>query len=361
MSTSQEVPVRFYHRISLKEKALFYEHLSNLVDGGVTLIDALRSFIEKTPNPRFFRDSRELLLLIESGDTMSLAMKKFPNTFERSEISIIESGEQSGTMQRSFVSLANDLRSRQELTAKLIGAMTYPAIILAFLILAVVVIMTFVVPKLLPLFSTAWTELPVATKSLVATSEFISNHFILLFVLGISFVALFFSILSTYNGKRAFDRFILEIPLIGRIYRNYLIVRISSILWLLLSAGIPIIKTLKLTAESTGNIVFEEAILSVAKRVEVGKKITESIEEIDPQYTLFTRDFVQLVGAWEKTSTINKVCVKIADQYNREVDASVAMLVKFVEPMAILFAGWFVLWFAFAIFAAVMKITETVG
>lgn len=355
------VPVRFYHRISLKEKALFYEHLSNLVDGGVTLIEALKSFVEKTGNPRFFRDAGELLLLIESGDTMSIAMKKLPRTFERSEVSIIEAGEQSGTMQRSFVSLANDLRSRQELKTKLVSAMTYPAIIVIFLLVAVTIIMAYVVPKLLPLFATAGTELPFATKSLVATSSFVSTHFFLLLFAITGLLLIVWSYVSTYEGKKKLDSLLLRIPLVGRIYRNYLIVRTASMLGLLLGAGIPIIKTLKLTAESTGNVVYEEAINTVAESVGTGKKITESLESVDPKFRLFTRDFVQLIGAGEKTSTVNKVCAKIAEQYNREVDSSVAMLVKFVEPGAILVAGGFVLWFAFAIFAAVMKITETVG
>ncbi len=126
----QDIPIHFWNRISLKEKALFYEHLSNLIDGGVTLIEALDSFCDKTKNPRLYRDIAELLLLIESGDVMSNAMKKLPRTFERGETSIVEAGEQSGTMQRSFMSLAEDLRNREDLRQKLISAMTYPAVIL---------------------------------------------------------------------------------------------------------------------------------------------------------------------------------------------------------------------------------------
>ncbi len=90
-------------------------------------------------------------------------------------------------------------------------------------------------------------------------------------------------------------------------------------------------------------------------------KITDSFEKIDPHHALFTQDFIQLLGAGERTSTINKICAKIAAQYTREVDSSVATLVKFVEPGAVLIAGMFVLWFAFAIFSAVLKITDTVG
>ncbi len=177
-----DVPVHFWNRITLKEKAVFYEHLSNLIDGGVTLIEALDSFCEKVVNPLFYREVAQLLHLIDSGDIMSMAMKKLPRTFDKSEISIVEAGEQSGTMQRSFASLADDLRSREELRQKLVAALTYPAIILVFLVAAIIIIMIFVIPKLLPLFETAQTELPLSTRSLIATSNFISNHFFLIII-----------------------------------------------------------------------------------------------------------------------------------------------------------------------------------
>ena len=93
----------------------------------------------------------------------------------------------------------------------------------------------------------------------------------------------------------------------------------------------------------------------------MGKKLAESLMEVDPTFKVFTRDFVQIIAAGERTSTVNKVTARLADQYSREVDASIATLVRFVEPAAILFAGGFVLWFALAIFSAVMRVTEMVG
>jgi type II secretory pathway component PulF len=145
------------------------------------------------------------------------------------------------------------------------------------------------------------------------------------------------------------------------LYRNYLVVRLASTLSLLLTAGIPIIKTLRLSGESTGNLVFEEKVFEVAAKVEKGRKLAESLEETDPSFRLFPRDFVQIVSAGERTSTVNKVTERLASQYARHVDASIATLVRFVEPAAVLFAGAFVLWFAVAIFAAVMQITAVAG
>lgn len=138
-------------------------------------------------------------------------------------------------------------------------------------------------------------------------------------------------------------------------------VRITGMFSLLLSSGIPIVRTLRLTGEASENVVSEEILEDVAKRVEQGDRIAESIEGADPENTIFPRDFVQLVAAGERTSTINKVAERSSAQYKREVDMSVQMLVKFVEPLAIIFASVFVLWFAIAIFAAIIQITQSVG
>ncbi len=224
----QEVETRFWHSISLKEKAVFYEHISNLLEGGVTLVEALESFCVKIKNPLLYREITSILRLIDSGDAMSTALKKHPHTFDKSEVSIIEAGEQSGTMQRSFASLADDLRNRDDLRRKLVSAMTYPLIILGFLVAAIVIVMVFVIPKLLPLFETSGTELPLSTRSLVATSNFLSNHFIAIIFVLILLGGALYGYLRTPAGKALLDRSLLALPLVGTVYRNYLVVRIAT-------------------------------------------------------------------------------------------------------------------------------------
>jgi type IV pilus assembly protein PilC len=353
--------VRFWHRISIKEKALFYEHLANMVDGGVSVIAALRSFLDKNHNVKMEVEIMNLLIFIESGDSFSIAMKKLPNIFDKREIAIIEAWEQSGTMQNSFVNLANELRNQEELKSKVKGALTYPFIIVLFLIGAIMTIMTYIIPKLEPLFMSTGVELPFATQSLIFTSRFIQGHFWAIIILMIVAVLAFQAYAKSMSGRRTLDILYLRIPVVGEVYRNYTIVRIASTLSLLLESWIPIIKTLGLTGESSNNVLFQEKIEAISSNVQKGKKIAESIEESDPNFKVFTRDFYQIIGAGERTSTINKVCRKLATQYTREVDSSINVLVRFIEPLAILIAWLFVLWFAFGIFSAVLKITETVA
>lgn len=230
-----------------------------------------------------------------------------------------------------------------------------------FLVGAIMTIMTYIIPKLEPLFANAGVELPFATRALISTSRFIEGHFWAIIVLMIVSILAFRAYAKSVTGRQSLDALYLRIPVVGDVYRNYIIVRIASTLSLLLEAGIPIIKTLGLTGEGSNNTVFQEKIDEISKKVQSGKKIAESIEEVDPEFSVFTQDFYQIIGAGERTSTVNKVCHKLATQYTREVDSSIAVLVRFIEPLAILIAGIFVLWFAFGIFSAVLKITETVA
>lgn len=238
-----------------------------------------------------------LLVFVESGDSFNIAMKKLPGTFDRREVAIIEAGEQSGTMQNSFVNLANELRNQEELTSKVKGALTYPFIIILFLIGAIMTIMTYIIPKLEPLFMNTGVELPLATRTLVASSRFIQGNFLGIIIFMIVGVLAFQAYAKSAFGRRSLDVFYLKIPVIGRVYRNYIIVRVASTLSLLLEAGIPIIRTLGLTGEGSNNVLFQEKIEAISKNIQNGKKIAESIEESDPNFEVFTQDFYQIIGA----------------------------------------------------------------
>jgi type IV pilus assembly protein PilC len=323
-------------------------------------MNATNSFLEKTQNPRLYQEISKLFLFINSGDSFSTAMKKLPQTFDRREIAIIEAGEASGSIQKSFMNLSKQLREQEELRKKISGALTYPLIIMVFLAIAITVIMTYVIPKIQPLFASNNVELPAITQSLISTSDFMVNNFVLLLILVIGCIFAIQAYVKTDSGRMFFHEMALKVPLIGDVYRNYLLARIASNLGILLGAGIPILRTFALTAESSNNAVYGSAISEAIERITQGKKIVQSLRETDPEKRLFPNDFLQLMDAGEQTSTINKVCIKISDQYTREVDSSVTALVKWVEPLAILIAGVFVLWFAFGIFSAVLKITETV-
>jgi type II secretory pathway component PulF len=230
-------------------------------------MNATNSFLEKTQNPRLYQEVSKLFLFINSGDSFSTAMKKLPTTFDRREVSIIEAGESSGTIQKSFTNLAKQLREQEDLKKKITNALTYPLIIMLFLGVAITVIMTYVIPKIQPLFANNGVELPMVTQSLIGTSNFIINNFILIIILFVGAILAIQAYSKTESGRLFFHDIALRIPLIGEVYRNYLLARIASNLGILMGAGIPILKTFALTAESANNAVYGAAMADAVDRI----------------------------------------------------------------------------------------------
>jgi len=152
----------------------------------------------------------------------------------------------------------------------------------------------------------------------------------------------------------------LGLPLVGKVYKNYILSGIASNLGNLITSGVPVIKALSLVGKATNNMVYESLMTEVTQKVSLGNKIVDSMKEVDETHEYFPSDFLQMLSVGETTASLDKTTKKLHDQYTREVNYSLANLTKWIEPLAILIAAIFVLWFAFAIFGAILKITQTV-
>lgn len=146
----------------------------------------------------------------------------------------------------------------------------------------------------------------------------------------------------------------------GMVYKNYILAQIAGNLGSLLGSGVNVLKALTLTGKSVNNSIYTSILQSVVNSVARGNKIVDSIEEVDEENIYFPADFLQMLSVGEKTANLEKITKKISDQYDREVDYSLANMTKWIEPIAIILAAGFVCWFAFAIFGAILKVTQTV-
>jgi len=341
------------------DKSNFYEYLAVMIDGWVSISKALESIKKKNKNAYFAEKIDELITFINSGDSLSKAMKKIPDIFIDSETAIIEAWENSWGMQDSLTMLSDTLKNKHNLKKKVKGSLTYPLIIMIFLVLAIGIVMVYVIPSIMPLFADADVELPLATKALIATSDFISNNILLILLTIISAVLFIIWYKNTESGRKFFDSLLLDMPLVGTVFKNYILANVAANLGTLFASWIPINKTLRLTWRATNNFVYNEAFEDINQQVTKWSKIVDSMMNVSEEEELFPADFLQMLSVWEKTATIDKICKKINNQYTREVQASLEVLTKWIEPIAILLAWAFVLWFAFAIFGAILKITQT--
>lgn len=350
-----------FKKVSLVDKYNFYDYMWMMIEWGVSISEALSSVSNKIKNQFFVSKINELKMYISSWDSFSKSMKKIPMIFPVSEIAVIESGETTWDLHTTFLKLSEDLKKVHNLHLKIKWALTYPLIIFIFLLVAVLIVLTYVIPAILPVFETSWVELPLATVLLISISDFIRNNFIsLIFVLLLSIIWISFY-KSTEKWKLYISNFILNFPIVWNVYRNYILSVFASSLGTLVSSWVPIIKALKLTSKSINNSEYQNLISEISDQVSKWSKITEAMQNVDKKWFYFTPDFIQLFSVWEKTASLDVITKKISSQYGIEVDNSLWNLTKWIEPIAILIAWFFVVWFAFAIFWAILKVTQTVS
>lgn len=311
-----------FKRVSIPERYNFYEFLAVLIDGGVNISEAILSTGEKTRNAYFKKKIIELHTYLSSGDPLSRSMKKIPQVFDPAEVSIIEAGEQTGTVTASLFKLSEELKKIHNLRLKIKSALTYPTIIFIFLVASVVIVLTYVIPAIKPLFDSSEVELPAATRALIATSDFLQNNFILLIFFLVFISILFIGYKNTEKGKANIHYILLHLPLIGTVYKNYILSNIASNLGTLVGSGVNIIKALTLVSKTADNMVYEALFTSIIDKVSKGSKITDAMREVDEHHQFFPPDYIQMLAVGERTASIEVVAKKINDQYTREVDHS---------------------------------------
>lgn len=347
-------------KIWVVDKYNFYEYISVMLDWWVWVTEALKSVESKIVSPYFKQKISELVTYISSWDSFSKSMKKMPNVFESSEISIIESWETTWQLSASLMKLSDDLKKLHELKNKIKSALTYPLIIFIFLIVALVIVLAYVIPAIQPLFVDSGVELPVATKALIATSDFIIyNYWILILFFSTVFVV-FLIYKNTNWWKENIEKFLLDLPLVWKIYKNYILANIAANMSSLIWSWIWIVKALRLVGKSSNSVVYMNIFDDVISKVSSWDTIVHSIEEVDKQKEYFPSDYLQMMSVWERTASLESICAKINTQYQKEVDYSLARLTKWIEPIAILISWIFILWFSFAIFWAILQVTQTV-
>lgn len=349
-----------FKTVSLKDKYNFFEYLSVMLDWWVWITESLMSVESKITSPYFKLKIKELITYIESGDSFSKAMKNMPDVFSKSEISIIEAWETSWMLAESLMKVSDDLKKIADLRNKIKWALTYPIIIFLFLFLALFIVLTFVIPELKQLFTSAEAKLPMSTQLMIWTSNFVVDNIWTLFLSLLGFILFIYWYKNTSSGKIAIENFIFGLPLVWSVYRNYILSNIASTLWTLLWSWVSVLKTLKLVWKATNNSVYEWLFEDVVVSVSWWEKIVKSMEKADPEKIYFPADFLQMLSVWERTSNIEKISKKLSNQYTKEVYYSLANLTKWIEPIAILISAIFVAWFAYAIVWAILKVTQSV-
>ncbi|KKU53323.1 MAG: hypothetical protein A3G60_03360 [Candidatus Ryanbacteria bacterium RIFCSPLOWO2_12_FULL_47_9c] len=330
-----QLPLARFHGVGQKEVMLLARQLSTLFEAKVPVVQTFRTLIGQSGSRGMQQHLTEVLDDVQGGMSMSQAMGKHPTVFSNFFVNMVRSGEESGKLDSVFNYLADYLERNYILLTKTRNAMIYPAFILVAFIGVVVMLLTVVIPKLTLIIKEAGQELPIYTRIVIGTSEFLRSFgvFILLLILGV--IVVLFQYLKTPEGRRAWSRTQITIPIIGILFQKLYLARLADNLQTLIAGGIPIVRSLQITADVVGNEIYRGIVLEAIEAVRGGSTIADAFEkhpEIPPLLT-------QMMRVGEETGKLDQILRALARFYSREVDSLIDNLVSLIEPLLILILG----------------------
>ncbi|MEK7452986.1 MAG: type II secretion system F family protein [Patescibacteria group bacterium] len=332
--------ITIFSTLSIVDKMLISRNLSSMISSGVDILEAVDILYEDAEKPTLRKIFSTIKFDLEKGLPLSSAFAKYPKFFSDAYINTIKSGEESGTLEKTFKDLELQLKKENELFKKIRSAIAYPILLLIVSFSIVILLIIFVLPKLTKVFTQSGVKLPVPTQILLNISSFISsNWFLILLFFIISFIVVkIFK--KTRIGKIIIYNLISHIPLLGILVKKVILSRLARILSALLKSGTPIVRSLKISADASANILYKEALNNIAeKEISKGATLGGSLRH---RPELFPRMFVSLVSVGEKTGSVDNVFESIADFYEDEVEESLKSLVSVLEPLLLIIMGFIV-------------------
>jgi type IV pilus assembly protein PilC len=329
------IPFLKTQRVKLKELAVYSRQLSVLIDAELPLIQGLTILAEQTKNRYFKQVIKDVRSDVEAGSTLNQAKKKFPRVFDDLYCNLVASGEQSGSLDIMLRRLAEFLEKIVRLRSQVKQAMIYPSAIVIFAILVVIFMLWKVIPVFANIFVELGAKLPSLTAFIMALSNFVQKYILFIFIGVVLLIFAFRSVRRTDSGRKVIDRMLLRMPLFGQLLEKVGLSRVTRTLSTLLSGGVPMLESLKITSSTAGNVIIEDQIMRARSLVAEGTSLTDAFKEVGH----FPFMLIQMIGVGEATGTLDEMLTKLADFYDEEVEATVANLLSVLEPILLIFVG----------------------
>jgi type IV pilus assembly protein PilC len=321
-------------RVKPKVLTTFTRQLATLVDAGLPLLRGLRVLEKQERNKILKEILGELALSIEGGSTFSEALAQHPKIFNRLFVNMVKAGELGGVLEVVLKRLAEFSEKAQKIKGKVKAAMFYPTAVLIVAVGILVLLMVFIIPKFKEVFAGMNMTLPWFTSFVMGISDTMKDHF-LSTAGGLAVAVVLFLIIinKTKLGRRLWDMFKLKVPVLGPVVSKVSIGRFTRTLGTLVSSGVPILQALTIVKETAGNVIVAGAISSVHESVKEGETITAPLEASG----VFPPMVVSMVDVGEQTGALPEMLLRIADNYDEEVDNSVSAMTSLLEPIMIVF------------------------
>ncbi len=332
---TQKISFNFRRKVSLKDKIIFTKQLAMMVKGGLPLVEALNALQEQTENQIFHEAINEITDEVRGGIALSKALEKHPKIFPKLYVSVTASGEQSGKLDQVLERLADQLQKDYDLITKVKAAITYPIVIVCALLGVVVLMLVFVVPQLKGIFSEMGVQLPIFTRILLGTSDFVVRfwYIVIIVIIGLYLAIRYWG--KTPGGRLSIDTFKIKVPIFGQLSRKIYMARFTRTMATLVSSGLPMLGILETVKEVVGNQVYKMAFEGISLDVESGVTLSVALRK----QKIFPPMISQMVAVGEKSGKIDEILLHLANFYDKEVEASTSALASMIEPILIVIIG----------------------
>ena len=351
-----------FGRVSDKLLTQFTSQLSTLQDAGLPIVSCLRILEGQLPKGRFKNVLVAVTEDVESGSSLSEALAKHPRDFDVLYVNMVRAGEAGGVLDVILARLAAFKEKSERLKRKIKGAAMYPIAVLIVIVVILVFVLTNVVPKFTKVFSTlpgGVEQLPKITKVLQSVSTWLVNWWHVAAVSAFLVVWGLPKLIGMYpKGRYFLDKVKLKLPVVGNLQRKIAVARFARTFGTLISSGVPILEALEIIKGAVGNSVVEGVISNIYDAIREGESIAEPMGQ--QPVMIFDDLVINMVDVGEKTGELDKMLLKVADNYDEEVDVAVGSLTALLEPLLIVVMGGAVFLIVLALFLPLMKIIDAV-
>lgn len=353
-----------WQKVDMRELAVFSRQFATLVSSGMPMLRTLRTLEEQTKDEMIKEAAAGLRADVEAGSSLEQAMERHPKVFDRLFRAMVRSGEQSGRLDEALDRVAYQVEKQDALRRQVKSALMYPAVVFTFALVVLVAIVVFVIPVFVGIFNELAeehpgesAELPAPTQLCVAVSNAITGYwFVIVPAIVVGFFV-FFRWKKTERGRDIWEQLILMIPFkIGDVIQKVALARWSRTFAGSVSAGVPMLQSIKLTGQTSGNIVIERAMDDVYESVKRGGSLAGPIEGNE----IFPPMVGHMVAVGEETGQLETMLSKIADFYEAEVDAKVKALTALLEPLMIVFVGGMVGFIVISMYLPMFSVYEKI-
>jgi type IV pilus assembly protein PilC len=325
-----------FGRVGTKQLTQFTRQFSTLIDAGLPIVRSLKILQEQCKPGTLKNTLMDVTEDVQGGTSLSEAMGKHPRVYDRLYVNMVRAGEAGGVLDVILQRLADFMEKAQRLKRKVVGALIYPTAVISIALGILAFIMVFIIPKFQKMFDELGVELPIPTQILIAVSHFVTHQVVLLLAIPIGFL-IFLKVAGRHPaGRLMIDKAKLKIPIMGEVILKASVSRFTRTLGTLISSGVAILEALSIVKGATGNSVIANAIGEVHNSIREGDTIAQPLR----QSKCFDEIVVNMIEVGEETGELDKMMIKVADNYDEEVDATISGMMSLFEPFLIIFLGF---------------------